>query len=250
MIVDVLETPHRAAPPRTDAVWRDLYRAGSLAALVAAVAYVAAIGLLLAVPAPPTSGAVETLDYIAAHRTVYIIEQILWLGPNVCLMVVFLAFWPLLRRVNPSYAAIGVVLGIASWAAGLAYPASGGGSPTLVVLSDRYVDAATDAERASYLGAAESLIAQNTASVAIGVLQTLALLIVSLVMLRSDVRRWVAWLGIVTGAIGIVSEALRPVLDVGYAVYGILIIVWIGAIGWELVRVEHATTTHPDRTGV
>jgi flagellar biosynthesis protein FliP len=224
------------------ATWTDLYRAGSRAAFLAAIAYITAIVVLFTVPEAPTSGGAQTLEYIAQHRTVYIVEQILWLAPNVLLMVVFLALWPVLRPLNPSYAAIGVVLGIASWAAGLAYPASGGGAPALVALSDAYAAATTVAERATFVAAAEGLIAQNNTSVAIGVLQTLAILIVSLVLLRGTFRRSVVWLGIVTGALGLASETLRPIMGLGYIVYGLLVIVWIAAIGWELARLAGTET--------
>ena len=36
-----------------------------------------------------------------------------------------------------------------------------------------------------------------------------------------------AWLGVATGAIGIVSELLRPVLGGAYALYGLLLFLWL-----------------------
>ncbi|MDA8330290.1 MAG: hypothetical protein M0027_03605 [Candidatus Dormibacteraeota bacterium] len=55
-------------------------------------------------------------------------------------------------------------------------------------------------------------------------------------MLKGAFRRSVVYLGIVTGALGIVSEALRPVLGLGYIVYGLLLFVWFIAIGWTLYQ--------------
>jgi len=46
----------------------------------------------------------------------------------------------------------------------------------------------------------------------------------------------VAYLGVATGAIGIVSEALQPVLGIAYAIYGVLVMVWFLVIGWQLYR--------------
>ena len=46
--------------------------------------------------------------------------------PSVLMTVVFLALYPALRHLNKSYAAIGVVLGIFSWALTPVYPATGG----------------------------------------------------------------------------------------------------------------------------
>ena len=49
-------------------------------------------------------------------------------------------------------------------------------------------------------------------------------------------RKGIAYLGIVTGALGIISEALRPILGYSYAVYGILLLIWLIAVGWKLYR--------------
>jgi hypothetical protein len=59
---------------------------------------------------------------------------------------------------------------------------------------------------------------------------------VSLVMLKGVFPKGVAYLGIVTGALGIVSEALRPILGPGYIVYGLLLPIWFLMVGWKLYR--------------
>jgi len=68
------------------------------------------------------------------------------------------------------------------------------------------------------------------------VLQTAGVLILSIGMLKGVFPRSVAYLGIVTGMLGVVSEALRPVMGIGCALYGVLIVVWFGVIGWRLYR--------------
>jgi len=55
-------------------------------------------------------------------------------------------------------------------------------------------------------------------------------------MLSGGVPRGVAYLGIVTGTLGVVGEALRTVLGSAYAVYGVLLLVWLVAVGWVLLR--------------
>jgi hypothetical protein len=221
---------------RPDPSWKRLYWAGGVAALLSSIAYIIAIVVDFTIPAYPTSGGAATLEYIAAHRSVYILQQVLWLGPSVLLIVVFLALYPALKDLDKSYAAIGAVLGIASWAVTLAYPATGGGAPALVYLSDQYVAATTDTQRAAFASAAEGFIALNYVPTILGVLETIGILIVSLVMLKGVFHKTVAYLGVATGAIGIVSESLKPVLGIGHIIYGVLLMVWIIAIGWELVR--------------
>ncbi|MEV6306931.1 hypothetical protein AB0M02_46565 [Actinoplanes sp. NPDC051861] len=70
---------------------------------------------------------------------------------------------------------------------------------------------------------------------AIGVLQTLGILLISLLMAHRGLGR----LGVVTGAIGMVSELLRPVLGWAYAVYGLLLfawLIWVAAALWRQAR--------------
>lgn len=48
--------------------------------------------------------------------------------------------------------------------------------------------------------------------------------------------RALAYLGIATGILGVASEALRFVVEGGHGVYGVLLLVWTGAVGWRLYR--------------
>jgi Domain of unknown function (DUF4386) len=186
--------------------------------------------------APPTAGGTATLDYIAAHRTLYIVHQQLWLVPGVFAMVTYLAIYPALRHMDGSIAALGAAVGGSAWALTLAIPTTSTGAPALVYLSDQFTATADPARRAALTAAAETLIAQNRTPGAVGVLTTVGLLIVSMVMLKGVFPRAVAYLGIATGVLGIASEALRPVIEGGYAVYGVLLLVWMGAVGWRLLR--------------
>jgi hypothetical protein len=230
----------KAAAKSADPSWRALYRVGGASALLATLIYILATVVDFSVQPAPTSGGAATLQYIAEHRSIYIFEQVLWLAPSVLLTVVFLALYVALKDSNKSYAAIGGVLGVASWALTLVYPATGGGAPALVYLSDHYVGATGEAQRAALVAAAETFIAQNTIPTAVGILEPVGILIFALLMLKGVFHRGVAYLGIVTGTLGIVSEALRPVLGLGYIVYGLLLFVWFIAIGWELYRLGKA----------
>jgi hypothetical protein len=70
-------------------------------------------------------------------------------------------------------------------------------------------------------------------------------------MLKGVFHRGVAYLGITTGVLGIASEAFRffqpagyadasdalsAVVLLGYAAYGVLILIWFILIGWKLYR--------------
>jgi hypothetical protein len=219
-----------------DPSWRGLYRAGGVSALLFVVLTIVAIVLVVVAPPPLNSDGATTLQYIASHKVLYIIEQVLWLAPSVFAMVVFLALFLALKHLNKSYAALGALAGIVSWALGLAIPVTGGGSPVLVYLSDQYLAATTAAQHTAFATAAEVFIAENNIAFASGILAPVGMLILSFVMLKGVFPKGVAYLGIVTGALGIVSEALRPFIGYGYFVYALLFPIWYLAVGWKLYR--------------
>ncbi len=137
------------------------------------------------------------------------VHQQFWLVPGLFTAVMYLALYVALEPLHRSLAALGCAIG--------------------GVASD-------PGQRAALAAAAEGLIAINRTPTAVGVLTTVGMLIVSLVMLRGVFAGWVAYLGIATGLLGIASEALRPVIEGGYGVYGVLLLVWVGAVGWRLSR--------------
>jgi len=165
-----------------------------------------------------------------------VVHQQFWLVPGLFTAVMYLALYVALEPLHRSLAALGCAIGGVAWALTLAMPTTSTGAPALVYLSDQYAAASDPGQRAALAAAAEGLIAINRTPTAVGVLTTVGMLIVSLVMLRGVFAGWVAYLGIATGLLGIASEALRPVIEGGYGVYGVLLLVWVGAVGWRLSR--------------
>jgi hypothetical protein len=222
----------------TDPSWRSLYRAGGVSAVLFVVLVLVAIVLVVVAPPPLNSDGATTLQYVASHKVLYLIEQALWLASSVFALVVFLT----LKHLNKSYAALGALAGIVSWALGLALPVTGGGAPVLVYLSDHYMAATTAAQHTAFATAAEVFIAENNITTAVGILTPVGILILSLVMLKGVFPKGVAYLGVVTGALGIVSEVLRPILGPGYFVYGLLLPIWFLAVGWKLYRLGSSSS--------
>jgi hypothetical protein len=221
----------QAAP---DPSWRSLYRAGSISSVLFVVSVLIAIVIVVIAPPPLSTDGATTLQYIASHKVLYIIEQVLWLVLSVFGAVVFLALYQALKHLNRSYAALGALAGFVSWVLGLAIPITGGGAPVLVSLSDQYMAASTAAQHTAFATAAEVFIAQNNTTSASGILAPLGMLILSLVMLKGVFPKGIAYLGIVTGALGIFSEAFRPMIGTGYIVYGLLMPIWFLVVGWKL----------------
>ena len=225
----------------SDGAWSPLFRAGGLSAAAAVVLYSVALVVVAISPSSPEPGGAAALEFVAAHRTVYLVRQLLWISPSLLLMVVFLALAVALRHYGQSLAALGGTIAVSSWAVSLAWPTTGDGSLAMVVLSDRYADAATAAERAPFVAGAELLGALNDVPAVIGVVQTLGVLLISLLMLRGTFGKALAWLGVATGAIGIASELFRPVLGAAYAGYGLLLFVWLAWVAVALWRLARGT---------
>lgn len=221
-----------------DLTWQPLYRIGAISALLFVVMVLIPVILVFTAPVPPSEGQ-ALLEYIATHRVVYLIQLVCFVGLAVPALVVFAALSVALAGLNKGVAAIGGLFGIVSESVALAV----GSSPQslhggVVVLSDAYVAAVSDNERAGLVSAAEALIATANGMPWAGVLTALGILVLSLIMRGQAFGRGLAVLGTVTGALGMVAEVLRPMLGVCYALYGLLLPVWFGWVGWRLFRLS------------
>jgi Domain of unknown function (DUF4386) len=194
---------------------------------------------------PPVHGGAETLEFIAANKGNYVAEQILWILPNILPVLVFTALFVALAPTQRSLALIALIFGALPWALILAIPVSSRGSLNLIYLSDRYMGASTEAERSVFATAAEALIAENNTPAIVGSLSAFGILLMAIAMAKGPkalFSRWLAWLGIATGALGVVSEILRHAVPEFYWGYGILLWVWFIATGIALIRLSRQRT--------
>ncbi len=234
--------PH--GPGRPDPTWGPLYKAGGWSALLYVLLVLVPVVLVLVAPLPPPEGA-ALLEYIAANMVVYLVELVCFVGLAVPALVVFTAVGVALKDVNKSVAVIGGLFGIASEVIALAL----GSSPEslhggLVVLSNAFRDAGGDAERASLTSAADALIAATNAVSWAGILTAAAILVLSVLMRRAAFfGPVVGTLGVLVGAAGILSEALRPMIGPGYMLYGLLLPVWFALVGWKLLHLDREVTS-------
>jgi hypothetical protein len=213
--------------------WRSLYFVAGIGSIAFVLLLIAALVVDFIAP-PPVHGGAETLEFIAANKAPYVLEQVLWILPNVLAVLVFVALFIALSPVNKSLALIGALLGGLSWAMFLAIPVTSRGSLTLVYLSDQYMAAAAS-ERDRFAIAAEALVAENNTPAVVAVLSAAGILLISLVMTKGVMPRAIGWLGVATGALGMLSEALRHAAPFFYWGYGILLWVWFIAVGIALI---------------
>jgi hypothetical protein len=234
------------APPmrdtnRPDPSWRGLYRAGGVAAML----YVL-LGIVVPTVQVVSAGydfhltAPALLAYIGAHRTWWIVLQTLVLGTGLLAVVVFASLFAATWRLDPSKAAVGAVVAVASQILFVAYyPVLLG----LVYLSDRYA-VAPDAQRVSLVAAAEALIAQNNAiNPLYEPVLAASVSLLSLVMLKGIFPRPTAYVGLAVFPAALVGLALEPLVGVGYFWWWIVLVVWFTLVGWRLYELggSHAT---------
>jgi hypothetical protein len=225
------------AVDRPDLSWRLLYTIGGASALLYVIMIIVPLVLVFAFPQPPAAGGAAVLEYIMARKAIYIVELVCFVGLSLPALVVFAALSVSLKGLDKSLAAIGALVGIVSEVLALALNASPPSlSGSLVYLSNQYAAAATAAQRLSLSTAAEGFIASANAVSSAGILTALGILVLSLVMLKGATRRGAGYLGIVTGALGMVFEALRPFLGMAYGLYGLLLPAWFVVAGLRLYQ--------------
>ena len=170
----------------TEHGWKPLYKLGGVSALVMVGIIIAQMTVFMSAPPPYEGDASAWFALFQNNKIIGLINFELLMIVYVFLSIpITLSLYFLLRRVSPSFTALYVVLsliGIISFI--VARPAF-----EMLSLSNGYAAATTDAERAVYLSAGETLLAvfHGTAFQVSYVLGSLGGLIISIVMLKTDV---------------------------------------------------------------
>ena len=227
--------------------WQRLYVLAGASSILFVLLLILALVLDFLAP-PPVHGGAATLEFIAANKASYVAEQILWILPNVLPVLVFAALFVALSVFDRSLALVALIFGALPWALLLAVPVTSRGSLTLVYLSDRFVAAGSDEERRAYSIAAEAIIAENNTPAIAGVLSAFGIFLMGLAMLKGTAvfPRYLPWLGIATGGLGVASEILRHAAPGFYWGYGVLLWAWFIAAGISLIRLPRRAARQPE----
>jgi len=219
-----------------DGKW--LYRVGGLSAIVFGLAYIVIIGLYTPMGAPP-SGAEARLAYIAVNTTAWWGILALSVLTDFLLVPVALSLNIALKRINKNamlaataFVGLFVVLDLAlTWT----------NYAVLIALSGNYAEATNDTQRAIVVAAAnypatvlESnlLFVYNSLTLAIGIFIT------GLVMLKGIFNKGTAYLGLVTGILGIAAVAGSFFISTSFVtiIASALTTVWVLFVGYRLYR--------------
>jgi hypothetical protein len=213
---------------------RSLYRIGAVAALLSVIVIPLSIAAFFVWPLWPDNILVVIQeDWLAGLMGL----DFLYLLSNVLAIPFFLVLYATLKGVDGGWALIALTLGLI----GLVCLVPSRPIPEMFALSDQYAAATTDAERAAYQVAGESMLThfQGMAYHAHYVLGSASLLISSFLMLRSDAfGEATAYVGIVTNVVvfGLYVPAVGVYISmlsvVGYLVWYLLIARKLIQLGW------------------
>jgi hypothetical protein len=189
--------------------WRGLYRLGGVAALVIAVLLLGEVVVFAVFPRPGT--ALEHFElfrdnWLAGLLTLDLLGMISYL----LFVPTMLALYVALHRASEAVTAVGTALfflGVADFfATNTAFP--------VLALANQYAAATTDADRERFLAAGQAMFTlfNENAFLVSYVIVSAAWLMISAVMLRSNVfGRTTAYAGILGSAAGIVAVVLEHI---------------------------------------
>ncbi len=236
-----------------DAAWKGLFRVGGVAALIAGLVFRRNLGAELMllrsidiINVGPTTPPGTVMDWFALlqNNPLFGLTLLnLFDMVNYALVgLMFLALLAALRRVSQSAMAIAAFLGFV----GIAVYLASNQALTMLSLSTQYAAATTDAQRSMLLAAGQATIAihHNASYEGTGVymsffLVTVAGLIISVVMLRSDAfSKVTAYVGLLANGFGLgyyFAGAKAPAMvALPLSVSAIFLLAWYVLIGRQL----------------
>ncbi len=202
-----------------DAAWKGLYRIGGAAALIAAVIFrrwlgaeldlLRSIGITHFEPIAEPGSAIDWFTLLQTNRLVGLTLLNFFDIVNYALVgLMFLGLYAALRRANTGYMILATTLGFV----GIAVYFASNQAFSVLSLSDQYAAATTDAQKSILLAAGQAMLTMNnfyqggSGIHTSFLLVTLAGLIISAVMLRSNIfSRVTACVGILANVFGLGS---------------------------------------------
>lgn len=220
-----------------DGKW--LYRVGGISALVLGLAYIITIPLYAHVGAPPSGGEAR-LKYLALNTTVWwailglsVLTDLLFVPVAFSLYLALKGVARSVMLVATAFVGLFIVLDLA-----VTWP----NYATLITLSGHYAAATNDVQRAAYVAAAtyaSAVLASSLEAVYSILILSLGILMIGLVMLKGIFSKSTAYVGVVTGILGIISVAgpfFISTLSVTIIITSVLTTIWVLLVGYRLYR--------------
>lgn len=236
---------------KEDLKWKNLYRIGGMAAILAAVLLLIEIIVFTIWPQPTT--AIGHFTLLESNKLIGLIDfYLLEFIAYILFIPMFFAIYVALKRFNESYMALAIILAIV----GITIFLATNNPFSMLSLSNQYMTATTEAQKSMLLAAGQAMLV-NTNQRAVGgfntgfLLVSVAGLLCSVVMLQGNIfSKKIAYLGILTFAISLV-DYFRVIfiptdvilLLVIAILSGILLLIWLIFIGRRLFQLSGEVST-------
>lgn len=191
-------------PENDNSNWNWLYKLGGIAALIIVIFIPIQSIIYISFP-PPTT----VIGYFTLFQNNWLIGlldmDLLYIFDSAFLIIVYLALYIALRKTNKSFMTIALALGLV----GIATFFSSKPSFEMLSLSTQYAATTTEAQKTILLGAGQTLLAiySGTAFNVYYILSAITLIIISLVMLQSNIfSKLTAYLGILSGLLMLIPS--------------------------------------------
>jgi len=229
---------------KEDLKWKNLYRIGGMAAILAAVLLLIEIIVFTIWPQPTT--AIGKFTLLERNKLIGLIDfYLLEFIAYILFIPMFFAIYVALKRFNESYMALAIILAIV----GITIFLATNNPFSMLSLSNQYMTATTEAQKSMLLAAGQAMLV-NTNQRAVGgfntgfLLISIAGLLYSVVMLHSDIfSKKIAYAGIFAFAISLVDYfrviflPSEVILILVIAVLsGILLLIWLILVGRRLMQ--------------
>jgi hypothetical protein len=228
-----------------DSAWKPLYRVGAAAALIVVVLFlIEIIGFIAWGTAPSTTIGWFTLFQNNRLRGLFdlFLLDVVYLAFFVPL---FLALYAALRRASQSFMAIALTLGLV----GIAVYFASNPAFEMLSLSNQYAAATTDAQRSliEASGLAMLAVVNGTGFYMAFILVSLAGLIISAVMLRSNIfSKVTASVGILANALSLADYFRLAFVPAAGAILliisGVLLVIWLILIARRLFMLAQSVS--------
>ena len=211
-----------------DLSWKNLYRVAGVAALIMVFLTVIQVIVFNTNPQPGTAEGWFTLFH--NNKLIGLLDMdLLLVADDVLAIPIFLAFYFILKQSSKSSMVLALILGLA----GVVTYFASNTAFQMLSLSHQYALATTDAQRAMLLASGQSMLAiyEGTAFYVSNFIGTVALLIVSIIMVRNNVfGKATAYTGIIANVVGF-GLFIPNTIGLALSVMSVLLL----AIWWVMI---------------
>ncbi len=220
-----------------DPAWKGMYKIGGVSAILIGILFVTALPFFFAISSafPPSSG-LEAMKAITQNKLFFLISESVGTLFTILFLPLTFALYLALKGVNRNYMLIasgligvGIPLTLLDTAVAL----------SLVSLSDGYV-AATGTQQAAYIAAADLAQGMRTALfILFAIPFAVGILITGLVMLKGVFSKWIAYVGVLAGILGLEPFPIPALGTLGVIILaggGILLVIWLFVVGYKLYK--------------